>query len=234
MMLDMKPFVRILTVIFISLLSLNQTQAQVTYEIQIDSLVGLPDTITDGETVTFYMQISLNSPLIYQGNIFLELEYGGNFYQLDTTYSQNFINPNFPSQLQATHLFSTNDDLSIGDNVVVVWPRIGDGTTPLQTVANPYTTTITLREPNGIGETGPRRIVKSFIRPNPAITNIEFRVSPEVRIYRSILYDLTGKILAESGREKQLDVSRLPAGIYFVDVLTEEGNIYSDKLLITR
>lgn len=230
----MKPFVRILTVIFTSLLSLNQARSQVTYEIQIDSLVGLPDTITDGETVTFYMQISLNSPLIYQGNIYLELEYGGNFYQVDTTISQNFLNPNFPSQLQATHYFSTNDDLSIGDNVVVVWPRIGDGITPLQTVANPYETTITLREPNGIGENGPQRIVEPFIRPNPAVANIEFGLKPDVQISRSVLYDLTGKILAQTGREKQLDISRLPAGIYFVDVLTEEGNVYSDKLLITR
>lgn len=234
MILDMKSFIRILGLIFISMLSQNQLKAQVTYEIQIDSLVGLPDTITDGETVTFFMQISLNSPLIYQGNIFLELEYGGNFYQIDTTLSQNFINPNFPSQLQATHIFSTDDDLSIGDNVVVVWPRIGDGTNPPQTVVNPYSTTITLREPNGIGEVGPQRIVKSFIQPNPAVTNIEFRVGSEMRISQSVLYDLTGKILVESTRENRLDVSRLPAGVYFVDVLTEEGNVYSDKLLITR
>ncbi len=231
----MKSTVRILAIIFVALLCLNQTQAQVSYELQIDTIVALPDTVEDGETVTFFVQISLNSPLIYQGNIYLELEYGGNLYAVDsTTVNQNFLSPNSPNTIMATHRFSTDDDLSIGDNVVVVWPRIGNGTEPEQTVVNPYQTTVTLVEPNGIENNEPERIRASIIRPNPANSNIGLDLQPELQVSRSILYDLTGKVLVESGREKQLDVSRLPEGLYFVDVLTEDGNVYSDKLLIAR
>ena len=131
----------------------NKAEAQVTYELTIDSLVGIPDTIVDGQQVTFYMIVSMNSPLFYQGNIFVELEYDGGFYPVDTATAANAsLSPNSPNTIQATHIFSTNDDLSIGDNVVVVWPRIGDGVTPQQEVTNPLTVYIHMVEPNGIIE----------------------------------------------------------------------------------
>jgi hypothetical protein len=207
-----------------------------TYELQIDSLVGIPEEIVDGEEITFFMIVSMNSPLFYQGNIFVELEYGGNFYQVDSTQvaAGPFLSPNTPNTLQVTHRVSTEDDLSIGDNVVVVWPRIGDGiNNPPQEVVNPQVVTLTIVEPNGI-PTNPERIRQSFINPNPAITSIRYQIEDDVRIEKSILYDMRGRILAETGGEMHLDISHLPAGIYFVDVLTEEGHVYSDKLLITR
>jgi hypothetical protein len=234
MMLEMKPIVRIFLAAVLCFCALNEVKAQ-TYELQIDSIVGLPDTIADGDTASFFIQISMNSPLFYQGEVYLELEYGGSFYRVDTTISQSFLSPNTPNTVQALHRFSTEDDLGIGDNVVVVWPRIGDGiNNPPQNVLNPYTTVVTLVEPNGINEQSGARTFRSFLLPNPASTGIEIRLAENEKIAYSRLYDLTGQLLSEGGNERRFDISHLPLGLYFVDVLTEDGHIYTDKLLISR
>ena len=232
----MKTLIATFTAFLLLFSQAEKASGQVTYDLQIDSLVGIPDTVTDGQTVDFFVQISLNSPLIYQGNIFLELEYGGNFYVVDTTISQNFLSPNFPNTIQAQHRFSTEDDLSIGDNVVVVWPRIGDGQSPPQTVSWPFETVVTLAEPNSIEDSRAERTFRSFIYPNPASDQIRLALGSENRIMFTRLYDLTGAIVFESNANDQqiLEVQQLPAGMYFIDVLTEDGNVFTDKLLVAR
>ncbi|MGB0916276.1 MAG: T9SS type A sorting domain-containing protein [Flavobacteriales bacterium] len=212
----------------------SQVLAQNVYQLEIDSVAGLPTTIVDGDTAEFFLTLSSNSPLFYQGDFFVELEYNGNFYEADLSNAANaFIGSSSPNTILVQHKFSTEDDLSIGDNVVVVWPRIGDGVTPEQEVVNPYTTTIRLLEPNGIKEQN-SRIRESFISPNPAITGINYNLEKSFKIQRSVLYDLTGKELLSAGSATELDISNLPNGIYFIDVVTEKGNVYSDKLLISR
>ena len=213
----------------------QQTRAQATYQLEIDSIVGIPDTICDGQEVTFFLIVSMNSALFYQGNVFVELEYGGSFYQVDTSIAANgFLGPNSPNTIQAMHRFSTDDDLQIGDNVVVVWPRIGDGVNPPQEVTNPFTTVITLAEPMGFEPQPSTRIRESFISPNPAVTSIDYHLNPSEKVLESVLYSITGQVLHRSSQTKNIDISRLPAGIYFVDVITESGHVYYDKLLISR
>jgi hypothetical protein len=234
-MMEMKSILKICALVFSWGLLLNQAQAQVSYELEIDSIVGLPDTIVDGEEVTFFMVVSLNSALFYQGNVFVELEYAGDFYEIDSADVANgYLGPNSPNTIQAHHKFSTEDDLQIGDNVVVVWPRIGNGFDPVQEVVNPYTTTITIVEPNGIIVDPTSRFNQSFISPNPAITSIRYNLNGSVKIRSSVLYDVTGRKVLRTNGASQVDVSGLPEGIYFVDVTTEKGLVYSDKLLISR
>ncbi len=231
----MKLILKSLVLACVCCLVSNQLSAQVTYELQIDSIVGLPDTIEDGQEVTFFMIVSMNSALFYQGDIFVELEYGGQFYRVDTAISVNgFLGPNSPNTIQAHHRFSTDDDLNIGDNVVVVWPRIGDGTTPSQEVINPHTQIINLVEPNGISPQPIARIRESFVSPNPAITGIQYNLNHTVTVLESILLDVSGRIVMRSNASTQIDISSLPAGVYFVEVITEKGDVYSDKLLISR
>ncbi len=231
----MKLILKSLVLACVCCLVSNQLSAQVTYELQIDSIVGLPDTIEDGQEVTFFMIVSMNSALFYQGDIFVELEYGGQFYRVDTAISVNgFLGPNSPNTIQAHHRFSTDDDLNIGDNVVVVWPRIGDGTSPSQEVINPHTQIINLVEPNGISPQPIARIRESFVSPNPAITGIQYNLNHTVTVLESILLDVSGRIVMRSNASTQIDISSLPAGVYFVEVITEKGDVYSDKLLISR
>ena len=211
----------------------NKLKAQ-TFELEIDSLVGIPDTVFNGEDVSFYMLVSMNSPLFYQGNIFVELEYGGDFYEVDsTTVASQALSPNGPNYIQVHHRFSTDNDLNIGDNVVVVWPRIGDGVSPSQTVVNPYTTVVTLTEPNGIQNVSSDRTFQSVVYPNPAQNSVRIRLDDKVQIESVIVYDLSGKVLIRESQSKRLDVSRLSTGLYLVDVVTQQGDVYSDKLLIS-
>lgn len=230
----MKSILKFFTVVLAGCMLVSQSQAQNVYEMEIDSIIGLPATIEDGDTANFFLIVSMNSALFYQGNVFVELEYNGNFYEVDMAEAANgFLGPNSPNTIQAQHRFSTEDDLNIGDNVVVVWPRIGDGVSPEQEVINPYSTTVTLVEPNGIADK-PTRIREPFISPNPAITGIRYNLDKTVKILQAVVYNITGKELLRATSSTTLDVSGLPNGIYFVDVITEEGHVYSDKLLISR
>lgn len=224
------------SIVFAALVCLSAHEAKAqSYQLQIDSIVGIPDTVFNGQEITFYMIVSVNSPLFYQGDIFVELEYNGGFYPVDTTIVANAsLSPNAPNTLQAMHRLSTDDDLNIGDNVVVVWPRIGDGVSPPQEVVNPETVIITVVEPNGINSPESTRIFESFVSPNPAITNVQFNFKRSETIIQSTLFDVAGRVVLTSDTQTNLDISHLPRGVYFVDVLTEKGNVYSDKLLISR
>lgn len=208
-------------------------RAQVSYTLNVDSIVGLPDTIVNGSTETFFLTISSSSPLFYQGEFFVELEYGGNFYPTDSTTSANaFIGPNAPNTLQVQHRFSTDDDLSIGDNVVVVWPRIGNGNDPEQEVPEPYTKEITLIEPNSIFEQGQERSLGIY--PNPASTYIHFRLPAGVQIASTRLLDLTGREISHStAPDERLRVADLPRGTYFLYLITSDGSAYSDVLILS-
>lgn len=232
-MLEMKHILKMLVVCVAIVLSISTAKAQTTFVMEIDSVVALPDTIVDGNTVTFYMMVSqIGTPLFYQGNIYVEFEYGGNFYPADSTVSQGFINPNAPNQLQITHRFSSDDDLSIGDNVVVVWPRIGDGNDPTQVVVNPYETIVTLIEPNGIEENPTHQL--RFFYPNPATSVVRFENETLNKVQLISIFDALGKCVLRSGRQSLLDISLLPNGVYFLTAQGNDGTILTERLVVTH
>lgn len=229
----MKHILRMLVICLGLGLSTTATKAQTTYVLEIDSVVALPDSIEDGTTVTFYMMVSMSgTPLFYQGTIYVEFEYGGNFYHADSTISQGFLSPNNPNQLQVTHRFSTDNNLSIGDNVVVVWPRIGNGTDPPQVVTNPYETVITLIEPNGIEE-NPKHLFH-FFYPNPATSVVQFETETLNKIQSISIFDALGKCVLSSGRQTRLDISTLPNGVYLLNAQLNDGNVLTQRLLVAH
>lgn len=234
MMLEMKHVLRSILVVLVIGLAPTVAKSQ-TYQIQIDSIIGIPDTVYDGQEITFYMIISMNTPLFYQGDFFVELEYNGGFYTVDTANVANlYLGPSAPNTIQATHRLSTEDDLSIGDNVVVVWPRIGDGVNPPQEVVNPETVIITVVEPNGIENPKNERIFESFIFPNPADNSIKLKLSSDEKMKLISIYDIAGRQVQTTTVPSNINIEHLPKGVYFVDVLTEKGNVYSDKLMISH
>jgi len=233
MMLEMKQSIKLILACAAFAFWAKPTQAQTIYELQIDSIIAFPDTVENGATVSFYMMVSLqNTPLLYQGNIFLELEYGNVFYPVDSVESAiAFLSPNFPNQINATHRFTTDNDLSIGDNVVVVWPRIGNGTDPIQVVLNPFETIITLVEPNGISEhTGKNQ--KPLFYPNPANSTIDFVLNQLQEINSIEVHDAFGKMVLSSAHTSQLDVSQLPVGIYMLSLISDNQRVRSERLVI--
>ncbi len=233
MMLEMKQTIKLILACAGFAFWANPTQAQTVYELQIDSIIAFPDTVENGATVSFYMMISIqNTPLLYQGNIFLELEYGNGFYAVDSVESaMAFLSPNYPNTIHATHRFTTDNDLNIGDNVVVVWPRIGNGTNPPQVVLNPYETIVTLVEPNGINEHAGKN-QKPFFYPNPANSIIGF-VQDQLQEIDSIeVHDAFGRMVLRSKPTSQVAISQLPVGVYLVSMISDSQRVRSERLVI--
>lgn len=68
--------------------------------------------------------------------------------------------------------------------------------------------------------------VAQFIRlyPVPAQDRLFIQHPPEITIQRAEIFDLSGRRMQEAFlRNDQLDVARLPAGIYFLRLITNEG-----------
>lgn len=103
----------------------NQSSAQITYELEIDSIAALPDSIEDGMEVTFFVTVSMNTPLFYQGNIYVELEYAGNFFEADSSISANgFLGPNSPTTIQATQAAELSEEyakLGFSTEEIMLW-----------------------------------------------------------------------------------------------------------------
>ncbi len=229
----MKHLIRILSLITGLAATFGSASAQTPYILQIDSIVGLPDTIVDGDEITFFMTVSMTSPLFYQGDVFVELEYGGSLHAVDTSMAvNNFLGPNVPNTVQASHRLSTDDDLNIGDNVVVVWPRIGDGTSPPQEVSNPYETIITIIEPSGIDENTPKRT--PMFHPNPANNTIQlasYLIGSSITIS---VFDMQGRSVISNVNSDRMDVSQIPVGVYLIQIDGNDGTRHTDRLFISR
>lgn len=229
----MKQLLKILVITMGVGLASRSADAQTPYVLQIDSIVGLPDTIENGQEVTFFLMISMNSPLFYQGDVFIELEYGGSLHAVDSSNAAfNFLGPNAPNTIQASHRFSTDDNLNIGDNVVVVWPRIGDGTNPPQEVPDPYETVITLIEPSGVEENNPR--LSPLFFPNPAGNSIQVSNDLISSLLDIKVFDTQGRLLISSSKSRNIDISWLPVGVYFLQLKSVDGTLRSDRLFISR
>ncbi|MCL2042194.1 MAG: T9SS type A sorting domain-containing protein [Bacteroidales bacterium] len=78
----------------------------------------------------------------------------------------------------------------------------------------------------GIAETEEEEGIVVYPNPTSGVLRV---TSYELRVTGIEIFDLMGKNVlsqkAESGRQKELDISHLPSGMYFVRVMTEQGII---------
>ena len=65
------------------------------------------------------------------------------------------------------------------------------------------------------------------VYPNPTsdILNIITELDINVNVY-----DITGKIIKLDHTEKQIDLSNLPSGVYFLNII-HEGNTYNKRII---
>lgn len=71
--------------------------------------------------------------------------------------------------------------------------------------------------------------------PNPANREVAIKFTTALESdYEIFIKDMTGRIINQSKNKKTVDVSRLPAGIYFVNVLTNDGVSYRKQLIIKK
>lgn len=227
----------------IGLLCLPQeTKAQIPYVLGIDSIAALPDTIIDGEEYTFFVEMTNASPLAFQGDsgsVKLMLLYNGtDTIEADSTILQSpFVgSAGNASLLEVHHRFSSGGGttLSIGINVVVVWPRINDGIDPLQEIVQPpYSRNIFILEPNSIPE---RRSLDGFSAfPNPSAGIFNLNIEDQKRVEQVNLLDLSGRVL-QSWNGQQTSKYEIEGGLngnYLLEVRFEDGQ-QGHQLLILR
>jgi len=76
------------------------------------------------------------------------------------------------------------------------------------------------------------------VYPNPSDGMVfEFLKSDKEVLYDIVIYDLSGKIVSSSIRQKsnrkyQLEIAHLPSGLYFAQAKTEGGKITTHKLIL--
>jgi hypothetical protein len=214
------------------------TWAQNTYTLSVDSVVGIPDTIYDGQTITFTMMFSNQSNLGFQGDVETVLYFP--IAQDTITADSSVMNADFvAAQAQesvfASHFFTSNDNyLAIGDNVVVVWPRITFGPTgPPQEVLNAKTINFYLAPP--LSASGQFRDMPESLGlfPNPTEGDVRLLVPKGDRMVQVAVTDISGRQLIHTiESEHTISTKDLPSGLYSVSAIGASGKVYRGRLVV--
>lgn len=233
----MRTILKALLIIASSMASVCTARAQ-TYFLSVDSVVGIPDTIVNGQIVSFTLFLTNQSNLVYQGGIDVVLEFSGTSDSLladSAVLSNDFLPSQMQTQVFVTHQFTTegNNAMVIGDNVVVVWPRIHNGPIePVQEVVKEFTTSFYLINPLSVRDVPYKRVQPLKLYPNPADDEVRLSLPPEESILRVELTDLAGRTLSTSHEAETLSVRHLPQGLYGILVRCHSGAVYRGRLTV--
>jgi len=216
----------------------SDSSAQNTYTLRVDSVIGIPDTIYDGQTIAFTMVFSNLSNLGFQGHVETVLYFSGTDDTITadvTSWPNSFVQAQSQTHVAVSHFFTSNDNnLAIGDNVVVVWPRISSGPTfPPQEVIDQKTISFYLAPPLSVPSTNRSEVQRLGLFPNPAQGEVRLAMphGEEVRSFR--VTDLSGRtVLANERSEVHLNADALPAGIYTVTAISGSGQPYVGRLMV--
>lgn len=220
-----------------NLLWTTATWAQNTYTLSVDSVVGIPDTVYDGQTISFAMVFTNQSALGFQGTIETVLFYPATQDTITADLSSmnaNFVAAQSQQSVLVSHLFTSNDNnLAIGDNVVVVWPRITFGPTgPPQEVLNPKTINFYLAPPLSAPALN-RQAGILQLYPNPAEGDVRLKVPSGERVVQVDVTDISGRQVNRTiESEHAFNTKGLPNGLYSISALCESGKVYRGRLVV--
>lgn len=232
----MKTF-RNLIVAAITTLAILPVHAQ-TYVLSVDSVYGIPDTIYDGETIDFTMVFSNQSNLAFQGEVNTAMLFNNqdSAFADSTVLNSGFVAAQSQSTVSASHLFSANgggNALFIGDNVVVVWPRIGGGPVlPPQEVSNVFVKEFYLAPALSVPTLGgERETLRVF--PNPASDHVRLILPSYDSPIHIQLVDMTGRVVRRQlGSIAEFGTDGIPSGIYTICAHMTSGVVLRSRLLI--
>jgi hypothetical protein len=229
----------LLKLILMLALGFNVTSAwSQTYFLSVDSVVGIPDTIVNGQVVSFTMFLTNQSTLVFQGGVDVILEFPGTSDSLiadSAALGNGFLAPQSQTQVFVTHQFTTegNNAMVIGDNVVVVWPKIAAGPAePAQEVTKFFTTSFYLMEPLSIWDKGKIAVKPLMMFPNPAQDEVRLALPVHEELAHAEVTDALGRLVLAAGRQELLNTRMLPAGLYTVTVQCSSGAVYRGRLLV--
>lgn len=222
----------------ILLTSIAPTRAQQTYFLSVDSVVGIPDTIYDGQSITFSLVFSNLSNLGFQGQVQTMLHFpaSGDTITADvTTWPNSFVQAQSQTQVAVSHQFTTQDNnLAIGDNVVVVWPRITTGPViPPQEAVNVKTISFVMVPPMSVPSLDGTATSKLSIYPNPGQGEVKLSVPGGEELRSFTISDISGKVVhSDRSGNPGLNADLLPAGIYTVTAISASGQPFVGRLMV--
>lgn len=147
-----------------------------------------------------------------------------------TVYTTNVISINPNDSVPVTFIDSitpANYKQNGNGNTVVVWPISSSAAT----IDSLFTVPIYVNNATGIKELDKNKL---FIYPNPAGQMLFIKPETDV-IYKNItVYDISMKIVLREPFTGQVDISKLPAGVYTLIVATANGINYSSRFTKTE
>lgn len=209
-------------------------RAQVVYELSLDSVVGFPDTVQVGGQLQFGYMVSNLGPLAYQGNVELVMsnaQLGDTVVLAQVSGNGLVFSPGFPATGSVNALVVQGDGLSIGGNVVVVWPRLEPGpSTPPFEVYGAMTRNIEVLPPNSVGESS-RPDVRIALQMVSGMATVI--VHDKVPVQSISLYDMSGREVFRSNDGRDQFEFRSPvSGIYVLNLRLRDGRTAQRKVYV--
>lgn len=222
----MKSLFKTYTIAFYLLFASSSLNAQAV--LQIDSLIGLPDTAFGGVAYPVSVQVSNTGNAPYQGGIQIAI-------QVDSSFDFLIANALSVLLLPGDSLLLSNPagyifDSSIfkpGNNVVVVWPYV------------PSPASIDTLYTNVFYVTGSISNVDEYpgktfaLYPNPASESVQIKGIGNNFEYVRII-DTNGRIVyaAPFHSDAPISLDGIPSGVYLFLIENKEGKLLRQKLIL--
>lgn len=215
----MKKILFILTLIFSVFLSEKNASAQT---LRLDTIIGLPDTVSQQQVVTLSLLISNSGGFLFNGDLLVLMHALGDTTGADTLfYDSNYsISGNtFYDTIEVAHTFDAAE-LDAGDNIVVVWPSSAQS--PLAVNNDSLTFNIFFLN-TGIRENG--LLVALHVYPNPSGGIIRIQWSDPEKIEQVRIMDILGnEVLRFEKAFFEADVRSFSSGLYLLEVQYRDGS----------
>tara|TARA_B110000908_G_C10082115_1_gene370049 strand:+ start:107 stop:796 length:690 start_codon:yes stop_codon:yes gene_type:complete len=198
--------------------------------------VILPDTVTIGDTIHFSCWVVNNGNGVISDNILIEAaryDQGQGLTNIRTIGAQgpNIVSPGDSMEFVQGFLYEvvTQQHYLIGDNIVVIWPKVATPVT--QTTQHIYHNMFVIGSVMSV--VTPEKTNKLQFHPQPANNQIYFESNKKV--LRVQLFDLLGKELnTYSLDENILNTANIESGMYLISAQFEDGTFLQNKLQITH
>lgn len=187
--------------------------------LRIDSIIGIPDTVSVGQVINYSVIIRNNGFVPFQGPIQLAMDNGqGQIAYLYFSASLVTILPGSDYTISNTSVTIDSSFFRPGGNVVVVWPY----TSQLIAYTPKVFSTYVLSGFQGVEEVPLSQSVSIF--PNPTSDFLQIK-STKTTIERVRIYALNGKLVYQKQNNDSASLSiyvgDLPAGVYSVELLSK-------------
>lgn len=192
--------------------------------------ISFPDSAGYGlqDSIVFYVKNKRNAP--YQGTIELWRQVisdstSGISTKVDSTTLKNISLAPHESRRVAMAQNFTNPTYRMGGNTVVVWPAGNDIRT-----ADTITGRVIVVDMGEVDEPKWAGYESVRIYPNPTNSLLSLLSNSDLKLESIKIFNIAGQMILET-KEREVDISQLEPGTYFLTVYLKDGRQKSFKLL---